>query len=1725
MAEQGVTIPIFMEVQEDNDIYTYLQKLKKSIESVQTSNEKSSKVGPIDVRRIETASRKLDDYINKAEKMQESGEVTAEAWNDIVEGSRRELEIIDQIVARYPQLKEMMLSLSEGAGTQNWKDITNARELTQYVDALNRKLQEVKDYLKDNPSKGNNVLENTRTRIEDNIKALDEYIKKIGEVTKELSEAEAKAANATNFSTKAKKASQAGEEWATSHVVGQAKIDAKSARDYYAQLEVSSAKATRQLKEDIHERMADILEEQKYYQEAIQHVGKDGVYRQKVAKGLSTSDVDIVKANAAVDAEKEAKKATEAQIKALNEEAAAVKQSVSQYYYKLRAVKMLHFAINNIDTALGKFGKTTLNVATKSLSAYLRLIPGVSRLQKSLSQSSTSQKKFNLGLRNTTKEADKLNFSVKDTIKNLLKYGLGIRSLFVLFNRLRSAVISGFNDMAKIYDPVNKQLSSISASLMQLRNAASAAVEPLLSVLAPALERIAALASEVAYKVASFIAALTGRSMVIRATRAQTDYAKSLDKTGKSAKKARGELAAFDDLDVLNKQDDGGGDGGVGAMFDEVPIDETMKDWAEKFKEFLDKLLGPIMKAWDRARAYVTNAFKYMCQQIKALWADVARDFWRVWEEFTTEQMFYFLFLALGDIMLAIGSIAKQLREAWNYAENGYRIFKAIRDMAYDVAVHLRHMTAATRDWAESVLNFKPLFTALADALEKKVEPAFNRVLGLIEMLYNNAVLDLLRDFINTNLPVIVTGIGEIAKGIGLIARRIQTALETGKKVDKQLVYTRSRLQQILDKVEHFSHLVSETFAQLGEDFSNWADSLDFRPLFDSIIELLNGIQPMFEALFGHFEVVNGHLEHIGGIINKLWKDTILPFWKYLIEDGGPKLIELLGKIFGEYDEDTGLGIDWERLTQNINTFIDALEPFFELAWETLLQIIEDLGRALDDFINSGTLEAIVNGFKNWVENANPEDLAHKIETFAVVFTGLKGAFSAVNHVLLPFLESWMSFRNFLNNTHMVKQLADIKGNIEALKNPTTEVATAMGSLTTESGKVVGSFEGLPALFGETALKLGLIAGAVADIFLAIELDKLKKIDEQINALPQTASDLNGLNIEMDKFQKLLKFIYELWTGETILDHFVVQSDYEKLETMTQKLNTMGQEMENNGTLSEEMSQKIDDAFAILGDNIDSVENLTDEQVQAFSELYGEVENYYNVVEDKVPKIQILWETFLDIFRDPEGILDNFVTALNNAGEETVKLKDIIGSFPEVMHGTFDFWKERLGYVKYETEETKTATEELGNAATTAASTAATAADTTKAKAEEVKHPIRDIINNIFGAKSATEELTETTETGSYTMQTTYSDLSTIVGETGILIRETTDNANTAMSTSQQNASTYKDATVTALDNIQTKFGEVALDFTSFTESIQLTLETVTTVIDTWYTEIITTYFGYEAWLTVLQEGMLTAFNDFFSTVFLPAWDSQMQSWWTTHVLIWFANTWWQSQIYTPMFTFLKEKWKNLITWWDTVTKDWFRDLSTVKWVNLMKWWDTSIKDWWDNRVVPWFKESLWEPQFMHIYNVAKRIFELIRDVIHDKMDEAKEFCIECCDAMAESISHVISLVDELIDKLRQLESMSGSVNVSISGNIPHLAQGAVIPPNKEFMAVLGDQTSGTNIETPLSTMLDAFRSVMEEYGGARGPQNAIMEVDGETFARLMMPHVMDEMHRLGYNTEIIEGM
>lgn len=82
---------------------------------------------------------------------------------------------------------------------------------------------------------------------------------------------------------------------------------------------------------------------------------------------------------------------------------------------------------------------------------------------------------------------------------------------------------------------------------------------------------------------------------------------------------------------------------------------------------------------------------------------------------------------------------------------------------------------------------------------------------------------------------------------------------------------------------------------------------------------------------------------------------------------------------------------------------------------------------------------------------------------------------------------------------------------------------------------------------------------------------------------------------------------------------------------------------------------------------------------------------------------------------------------------------------------------------------------------------------------------------------------------------------------------------------------------------------------------------------------------------------------------------------------------------------------------------------------------------------------------------------------------------------------------------------------------IPRLATGAVIPSNREFLAVLGDQKSGTNIEAPLDTMVQAFKQALAE-GGYSGGNQAVLVLDKEVLGKVVYHLNKAEGTRIGVN-------
>lgn len=178
------------------------------------------------------------------------------------------------------------------------------------------------------------------------------------------------------------------------------------------------------------------------------------------------------------------------------------------------------------------------------------------------------------------------------SFKKMLSYAFGIRSLFALFNRLRSAVGEGMKNLVQYSGDTNNTVSGLMSSLTQLKNALATAFAPVLTAVAPALNYLISLLTSAATAVGQFFSALTGQSTFVKATKVQENYADSLKKTGSAAKKAEKSLASFDTIEQIgSKSSDSGGGGGSSTnpkdMFTTEQISSSIKEMADKIRQMV----------------------------------------------------------------------------------------------------------------------------------------------------------------------------------------------------------------------------------------------------------------------------------------------------------------------------------------------------------------------------------------------------------------------------------------------------------------------------------------------------------------------------------------------------------------------------------------------------------------------------------------------------------------------------------------------------------------------------------------------------------------------------------------------------------------------------------------------------------------------------------------------------------------------------------------------------------------------------------------------------------------------------------------------------------------------------------------------------------------------------------------------------------------------------------
>lgn len=401
-------------------------------------------------------------------------------------------------------------------------------------------------------------------------------------------------------------------------------------------------------------------------------------------------------------------------------------------------------------------------------------VKGVDSAQKKANQSG---KKFNKSIKDTHKTAKTSNKNLLSYLKTILKYTIGIRSTYILFNRIRSGLVEGMKNLAKYSDDTNTALSRLMSAMTRLKNSFATAFAPLVQFVEPALTRFINLLSSGLTYIGKLFAALSGKEYFDQAKEVQQDFRESLDKTKDSAKKTQKQLAAFDELNVLDFSEEDAENQSEGLkpedMFETVKIEQNIISLAEKIKGILSGLFAPLKQSWQENGPYVIESMKYAAESLKKLASDMGASFMQVWNaEGYGKAITDDLLITLGNLFQIVGNLATQFDKAWVSGETGTNILRHLGDIILEITDFFRAASESIMNWSKTI-DFSPLLKAF-DGILVAVRPIVNDVGSALLWLLDNVLLPLAKWGIEQALPAVFNVISAALKALHSVIQALK---------------------------------------------------------------------------------------------------------------------------------------------------------------------------------------------------------------------------------------------------------------------------------------------------------------------------------------------------------------------------------------------------------------------------------------------------------------------------------------------------------------------------------------------------------------------------------------------------------------------------------------------------------------------------------------------------------------------------------------------------------------------------------------------------------------------------------------------------------------------------------------------------------------------------------------------------------------------------------------
>lgn len=561
---------------------------------------------------------------------------------------------------------------------------------------------------------------------------------------------------------------------------------------------------------------------------------------------------------------------------------------------------------------------------------------------------SIASKLFSIG-----KSAKSSSGSLNGGLKSILKYGLGIRSLYALFNKLRTAIKEGFSSL---YNDPNMEsfkntVDSLKASLLTLKNSFAAAFKPLVEVAIPYIQKAIEYITRFADSFGQLTAAITGQKSYTKVIKQTTA---AIEDENKAQNR---QLSSLDKLNNLSSES-GGTDGGASTqMFEEIPVDNKFIEMASKTKEVLSQIFQPLKTTWENQGKFVMDSWKYALEEIDLLAKSVGSDFIAVWNQPTTISVLENMLIIIGDIGLIVGNLANRLKEAWETNDIGLHILENIRDIFATIIEHIRNAADYTVEWSKK-LDFAPLLESINGLLEA-LKPLTDNIGANLEWFWNNVLLPIAGWTIEDAIPVFLD---MLSAAIGTVNEVIEALKPLGTWLWQNF------LQPLGEWAGKTIISAMQTITDLLSKFGDWISK------HQGVIETLTIIIGSFAAAWGvvaaavtAWNVVAGIAAGVTTALGAAVAFLTSPIGLTILAIGALIAIGIL--LYKNWDvvKEKVLGI-WNKIKSSLLIALNIIKTTWNMAWtgmkNTVISIFNSIWSGIKGVINKilNGIEGMANG-------------------------------------------------------------------------------------------------------------------------------------------------------------------------------------------------------------------------------------------------------------------------------------------------------------------------------------------------------------------------------------------------------------------------------------------------------------------------------------------------------------------------------------------------------------------------------------------------------------------------------------------------------------------------------------------------------------------------------------------------------------------------------------------